>query len=47
MFVLGHSLGGMLAPRIAAGDPSIAGLILMGFGCVLIGEMVLKVLGLA
>ena len=29
VFVLGHSLGGMLAPRIAAGDPSIAGLILM------------------
>lgn len=29
VFVLGHSLGGMLAPRIAAADPSIAGLILM------------------
>ncbi len=29
VFVLGHSLGGMLAPRIAAGDPSIAGLIVM------------------
>jgi dienelactone hydrolase len=29
VFVLGHSLGGMLAPRIAAAEPSIAGLILM------------------
>ena len=29
VFVLGHSLGGMLAPRIAVADPSIAGLILM------------------
>jgi uncharacterized protein len=29
VFVLGHSLGGMLSPRIALGDPSIAGLILM------------------
>jgi dienelactone hydrolase len=29
VFVLGHSLGGMLAPRIAAGDPAIAGLVVM------------------
>ena len=29
VFVLGHSLGGMLAPRIGAADPSIAGLIVM------------------
>ena len=29
VFVLGHSLGGMLAPRIAAADPSVAGLILL------------------
>ena len=29
VFVLGHSLGGMLAPRIAAAEPSIAGLILL------------------
>jgi dienelactone hydrolase len=29
VFVLGHSLGGTLAPRIAAGDPSIAGLVVM------------------
>jgi hypothetical protein len=29
VFVLGHSLGGMLAPRIAVADPKIAGLIVM------------------
>jgi dienelactone hydrolase len=29
IFVLGHSLGGMLAPRIAAGDPQVAGLVIM------------------
>lgn len=29
IFVLGHSLGGMLAPRIGAADPSIAGLVVM------------------
>lgn len=29
IFVLGHSLGGMIAPRIAAADPRIAGLIVM------------------
>lgn len=29
VFVLGHSLGGMLAPRIAAAEPSIAGLVLL------------------
>jgi dienelactone hydrolase len=29
VYVLGHSLGGYLAPRIATGDPQIAGLILM------------------
>jgi dienelactone hydrolase len=29
VFVLGHSLGGMLAPRIAGADPAIAGVILM------------------
>ncbi len=27
--VLGHSLGGMLAPRIAAGDPALAGLVIL------------------
>ena len=29
IFVAGHSLGGMVAPRIAAADPKIAGLIIM------------------
>jgi dienelactone hydrolase len=29
VFVLGHSLGGMLVPRIATADPTIAGLIVM------------------
>jgi uncharacterized protein len=29
IFVLGHSLGGMIAPRIAAADPKIAGLVIM------------------
>jgi dienelactone hydrolase len=29
IFVIGHSLGGMLAPRIAQGDPQVAGIILM------------------
>ncbi|MDQ7779812.1 MAG: alpha/beta fold hydrolase [Planctomycetota bacterium] len=29
IFLLGHSLGAMLAPRIAEGDPTLAGIILM------------------
>jgi len=29
IYVLGHSLGGMVAPRVAASEPNIAGLILM------------------
>lgn len=29
VFVLGHSLGGMLAPRIAAGNTAIAGLVIL------------------
>ena len=29
IYVLGHSLGGMLAPRIAAKDPLVAGIIIM------------------
>jgi dienelactone hydrolase len=29
IFVLGHSLGGMLVPRIAAADPKLAGVIVM------------------
>jgi dienelactone hydrolase len=43
IYVLGHSLGGMLTPRIAEADPSIAGLIVMAgntkpFGDVLIEQ---------
>ena len=29
VYVLGHSLGGMLAPRIAAADPKLAGLVIL------------------
>ena len=29
IFILGHSLGGMVAPRIGADDPSLAGLIIL------------------
>jgi dipeptidyl aminopeptidase/acylaminoacyl peptidase len=29
LFILGHSLGGMLAPRIAARDPGIAGVVIL------------------
>ena len=29
IYILGHSLGGMLAPRIAAEDPEVAGIIIM------------------
>lgn len=29
VFVLGHSLGGLLAPRIASADPAVAGLIVL------------------
>lgn len=29
IYVLGHSLGGMLAPRIAADDPQVAGIIIL------------------
>ena len=29
IYLLGHSLGGMLAPRIAAADPQVAGIIIM------------------
>jgi dienelactone hydrolase len=32
IFVLGHSLGGMLAPRIAKASPGIAGLVIMAAG---------------
>ena len=32
VFVLGHSLGGTVAPRVAEADPSVAGMILMAGG---------------
>ncbi len=32
VFVLGHSLGGTVAPRVAAADPSVAGLIVIAGG---------------
>jgi hypothetical protein len=32
IFVLGHSLGGTVAPRVAASEPSVAGLILIAGG---------------
>ncbi|HEV2176054.1 MAG TPA: alpha/beta fold hydrolase [Terriglobia bacterium] len=32
VYVLGHSLGGTLAPRIALGDPQVTGIILMAGG---------------
>jgi hypothetical protein len=40
IFVLGHSLGGMLAPRIAEGDDQIAGIIIMASSTRPLGEMV-------
>ncbi|WP_424535671.1 alpha/beta fold hydrolase [Sphaerisporangium viridialbum] len=32
VFVLGHSLGGTVAPRVAAGEPSVAGLVILAGG---------------
>jgi len=42
VFVLGHSLGGMLAPRIAAGDANIAGLIIMAGAARPLEDLVLE-----
>jgi dienelactone hydrolase len=44
IFVLGHSLGGMLAPRIAEGDNQVAGIIIMAgstrpFGQIVVGQI--------
>jgi hypothetical protein len=44
VYVLGHSLGGMLAPRIAEGDAHVAGIIIMAgttrpFGVVLVDQV--------
>jgi hypothetical protein len=40
IYVLGHSLGGMLAPRIAEGDDQIAGLIIMAGSTRPLGQIV-------
>jgi hypothetical protein len=40
IYVLGHSLGGMLAPRIAEGDDQIAGIIIMAGRTRPLGQMV-------
>jgi uncharacterized protein len=32
VFLLGHSLGGTIAPRVAAAEPSVAGLVILGGG---------------
>lgn len=42
IYVLGHSLGGMLAPRIAADDPQVAGIIIMAGTARPIGQVVLE-----
>lgn len=42
VFVLGHSLGGMLAPRIAEGDEDIAGLIIMAGNARPLHELILE-----
>jgi hypothetical protein len=40
IYVLGHSLGGMLAPRIAEGDDHIAGIIIMAGSTRQLGQIV-------
>jgi dienelactone hydrolase len=42
IYVFGHSLGGMLAPRIAADDPQVAGIIIMAGTARPIGQVVLE-----
>ena len=42
VFVLGHSLGGMLVPRIAAADPRLAGAIVMAGPARPIGQAILE-----
>jgi len=42
IYVLGHSLGGMLAPRIAEGDNQIAGIIIMAGSTRPLGQIVLE-----
>ncbi len=42
IYIIGHSLGAMLAPRIAAADKSIAGIILMAGSARPLGEIVVE-----
>ena len=42
IYVLGHSLGGMLAPRIAEGDDQISGIIIMAGSTRPLGQIVLE-----
>ena len=42
VFVIGHSLGGMLVPRIAEADPGIAGFVIMAGATRSLEEMVLE-----
>jgi hypothetical protein len=42
IYVLGHSLGGMLAPRIAEGDAQISGLIIMAGSTRPLGQIVVE-----
>lgn len=42
IFVLGHSLGGYLAPRIAQNDPQVAGLILLAGSCRPLEQIVIE-----
>ena len=42
IYVLGHSLGGRLAPRIADGTPDIAGLVIMAGGSLPLDENILE-----
>jgi alpha-beta hydrolase superfamily lysophospholipase len=42
IFVLGHSLGGMLAPRIAEGDNQIAGIVIMAGSTRPFGQIVVE-----
>lgn len=42
IYLLGHSLGGMLAPRIAAEDPKISGIVLMAASATPLGRGVVE-----
>ncbi len=42
VYVLGHSLGAMLAPRIANGDPQIAGIIMLAGNTQPIGHLIVE-----